>query len=103
MIKYSLDVKPKCLELSVHGHSGQPTVKVSNGTDFAVVCGMVSAVSQMCVCGLREYGTQCKILEYKEGALRVKVRNNAVSLALMMSCIRTLNAIKQRFPTEFVG
>lgn len=101
MIKYSLDVKSEWLELSIHGHSNQPTVKI-NGTDFAVVCGMVSAASQMCVCGLREYGKQCKIMEYKEGALRVKARNNVVSQALMMSCMRTLNAIKQQFPSEFM-
>lgn len=100
MISYSLDIRPDWLELTVKGHSSQPTVKI-DGKDFAVVCGMVSAVSQMCVCGLREYGRQCKVYEYDAGAIRVKARNNIVSQALMMSCIKALNAIEQQFPTEF--
>lgn len=101
MIKYSLDIKPDWLELVVRGHSSKPTVNI-DGKDFAVVCGMVSAVSQMCVSGLMDYGRQCKLLEFEDGALRVKARNNVVSQALMMSCIKALNAIEQQFPSEFM-
>lgn len=102
MISYNLDIKPAWLELAVKGHSGQ-SARLKDGTDFAVVCGMVSAVAQMCAYGLQEYGTECELIEYRAGRLRVRARNNIVAQALMESCVKTLNAIKQRFPGEFVG
>lgn len=96
MISFELDITPKWLELRVRGHD-------SPGAGFHAVCGMVSAVSQTCVYGLRHYCEHCKLTNYEPGHLRVKVRNLPTARALCLSCIAGLNAIKQQFPDDFEG
>lgn len=96
MISFELDITPKWLELRVRGHD-------SPNAGFHAVCGMVSAVSQTCVYGLRHYCEHCKLMNYDPGHLRVKVRNLPTARALCLSCIAGLNAIKQQFPNDFEG
>lgn len=100
MIKYELNIKPKWLELRVHGHAPQMLL---HDTSFNHVCGMVSAVAQTCVYGVIHYCHGYDLTEYDKGKLRLKVRNQPIAQALLLSCIAGLNAIKQEFPNSFEG
>lgn len=97
MIRFELSITPKWLTLDVRGHDTELS------TGFHAVCGMVSAVSQTCLYGIKEFCHDYKVEEYKPGRLKVKVRNRPIAEALCLSCLAGLNAIKQQFPRDFEG
>lgn len=95
MIKFELDITPKWLTLDVKGHDTELSV------GFHAVCGMVSAVSQTCLYGVKNFCHDYKVEKYEPGHLRFKVRNRPTAEALCLSCVAGLNAIKQQFPMDF--
>lgn len=95
MIKFELDITPKWLTLDLKGHDTELSV------GFHAVCGMVSAVSQTCLYGVKNFCHDYKVEKYEPGHLRFKVRNRPTAEALCLSCVAGLNAIKQQFPMDF--